>query len=415
MIDRYTKVSLSVIAVASILLLASCSDSDTSTGVTTGRQAANDASTQTVMHQATAGTGEHSDTDPGHSHSPDQQHGEAGNVVTATTVLALAAIPASTCGNLIQEAGEQCDGGPSGNATCNADCTLKTQRGEIIATVLFCGNGIVDSGEQCDDRNDSNEDSCTQYCKIAVCGDGYTQKGNGEQCDDKNKVDTDACNNKCQRQQSTTVVTTTTVSTVDNTGGGTDIVLTDTMNDKTADVVTSSDDSGTLTQRAALSGGSNDTPMVEATPSDKPKEGDAQTDAWSSAVDCVDKSKKEYVACVNLWDANPRCQTWRKDGDWKWGDEGREEAEVGCAQDGWDGMTEACQVSCEVTGCVVGTWRRWVGLDDLKPGDYYYAQYRWEKNVHDCRQVVHENICRKEFYKEYEQCEAEYADAVGKP
>ena len=48
-----------------LLILASCSDSDTSTGVTTGRQGANDSSTQTVMHQATAGTGEHFDTGTG--------------------------------------------------------------------------------------------------------------------------------------------------------------------------------------------------------------------------------------------------------------------------------------------------------------------------------------------------------------
>ena len=140
----FNKAGLLAGALTALLILASCSDSDTSTGVTTGRQAANDSSTQTVMHQATADKGEHSDTDSAHGHSPDQQHAEPNNPTTSS-IVTLLSISTPICGNLTQEQGEQCDGGLSGNATCNTDCTLKTQRGEIIATAA-CGNGIVDPG-----------------------------------------------------------------------------------------------------------------------------------------------------------------------------------------------------------------------------------------------------------------------------
>ena len=77
-----------------LLILASCSDSDTSTGVTTGRQGANDSSTQTVMHQATAGNGEHSDTDSAHGHSPDQQHGD--NQIVSTSLPVTNNTPSTT-------------------------------------------------------------------------------------------------------------------------------------------------------------------------------------------------------------------------------------------------------------------------------------------------------------------------------
>ena len=195
------KAGLLASALIALLIITSCSDSGTSTGIT---PLSRDAAETGAINNATLkkeDNGEHSDTDPGHSHSPDQQHGEAGNVVTTTTVLALAAIPASRCGNFIQEAGEQCDDGPSGSATCTANCELKTGKGGEIVAESFCGDGTKDAGEQCDDGNNNNNDSCTNSCKKAACGDGYTQPSNGEQCDDGNKVDGDSCNNSCQRQE----------------------------------------------------------------------------------------------------------------------------------------------------------------------------------------------------------------------
>ena len=223
-------------ALTALLILASCSDSDTSTGVTTGRQAANDASTEVVMHQGTAGKGEHSNPDTNHGHSPEQQHADPNNPTTSS-VVALLSISNPICGNLTQEQGEQCDGGLGGNATCNTDCTLKTQRGEIIATTA-CGNGIVDPGEQCDDANDSNEDDCTQYCKTPVCGDGYVQGSNGEQCDDKNRIDSDGCNNACQSSTTTVVTTTTVIEQVNDDGGTTRTPTTTTQVASTPEVTT---------------------------------------------------------------------------------------------------------------------------------------------------------------------------------
>ena len=236
-------------ALTTLLILASCSDSDTSTGVTTGKQLANDSSTQVVMHQGTAGEGEHSNPDTNHGHSPEQQHAEPNNPTTSS-VVALLSISNPSCGNLIQEDTEQCDGGLGGNATCNTDCTLKTLHGEVIATAA-CGNGIVDPGEQCDDANDSNEDDCTRFCKTPVCGDGYVQGSNGEQCDDKNRIDTDGCNNQCQRQQSTAVVTTTTVTEQVNDDGGTTRTTT-TPTTPTTPTTTTTTGGGTTTTTSDL-------------------------------------------------------------------------------------------------------------------------------------------------------------------
>lgn len=45
-----------------------------------------------------------------------------------------------------------------------------------------CGNGIQEVGEECDDANGENTDACTNICRNAVCGDGFTRTG-VEQCD----------------------------------------------------------------------------------------------------------------------------------------------------------------------------------------------------------------------------------------
>ena len=67
-------------ALIALLIITSCSDSGTRTGVA---PLSRDAAETGAINNAALkkkDNGEHSDTDPGHSHSPDQQHGEAGNV-----------------------------------------------------------------------------------------------------------------------------------------------------------------------------------------------------------------------------------------------------------------------------------------------------------------------------------------------
>gem|GEM_PF-5827513 len=105
----------------------------------------------------------------------------------------------------------------------------------VEAAALRCGDGIVSDGESCDDANNVNEDSCTNSCQVATCGDGiqrtdlglglpgHEQCDDGEQngddkdcttlcyqarcgdnlvhnqesCDDGNPVETDACRSDC--------------------------------------------------------------------------------------------------------------------------------------------------------------------------------------------------------------------------
>ena len=219
-------------ALIALLIITSCSDSGTST--TGVAPLSRDAAEGGAINNATLkkegdhdhGPQGHESTgvaNPGQGEGLGHQHGEPREIITTTTVLALAAIPASRCGNAIQESGEQCDDGPSGSATCTANCTLKEGKGGEIVAERFCGDGVrvVSLGEQCDDGNNNNNDSCTNSCKKAICGDGYTQSANGEQCDDKNKVDTDSCNNSCQKPDSTTTVTTTEETTTTTEDGNT--------------------------------------------------------------------------------------------------------------------------------------------------------------------------------------------------
>ncbi len=91
----------------------------------------------------------------------------------------------ASCGDGVQDAGEECD---DGNANNNDAC-----QGNCLDPV--CGDGIQDAGEACDDGNAINTDACTNACTIAFCGDGIT--GPGEGCDDGNAVDDDACANDC--------------------------------------------------------------------------------------------------------------------------------------------------------------------------------------------------------------------------
>jgi cysteine-rich repeat protein len=90
------------------------------------------------------------------------------------------------CGNGIVEEGEECDDGNNDN---NDSCTNSCRNAK-------CGDGIKWTNvEECDDGNANNNDSCTNECKNASCGDGYVQSG--EDCDDGNNNNNDSCTNQC--------------------------------------------------------------------------------------------------------------------------------------------------------------------------------------------------------------------------
>jgi cysteine-rich repeat protein len=90
------------------------------------------------------------------------------------------------CGNEVVEEGEECDDGNSDN---NDSCTNSCRNAK-------CGDAIKWTNmEECDDGNTNNNDSCTNDCKNASCGDGYVQSG--EDCDDGNSDNNDSCTNQC--------------------------------------------------------------------------------------------------------------------------------------------------------------------------------------------------------------------------
>jgi fibro-slime domain-containing protein len=81
------------------------------------------------------------------------------------------AIPLPSCGDGVQDPGEQCDNGTANNGVvanghingCDTHCQHS------------CGNGIVDTGEQCDvGVNDGSYGTCNPDCTFAdYCGDGH--------------------------------------------------------------------------------------------------------------------------------------------------------------------------------------------------------------------------------------------------
>ncbi|KKU25360.1 MAG: hypothetical protein UX39_C0032G0002 [Candidatus Magasanikbacteria bacterium GW2011_GWA2_46_17] len=138
-------------------------------------------------------------------------------------------IPGPYCGNGIIESGEQCDGnvtygkglcvmaGQDTVANSAAECTAKggTTYTECLPTTVdgftyqteqvmpcgtatnscafveptpacerigSCGNGVKDGTEECDDNNNNNTDSCTEECKLNICGDEFPYTG-VEDCD----------------------------------------------------------------------------------------------------------------------------------------------------------------------------------------------------------------------------------------
>lgn len=94
------------------------------------------------------------------------------------------------CGDGVVDAGEECDGGES----CDASCHI------IPPPPPYCGDGHMNDGEQCDDGNHVNGDGCSSDCKTEVppqacCGNGRVDAG--EQCDDGNLTNGDGCSASC--------------------------------------------------------------------------------------------------------------------------------------------------------------------------------------------------------------------------
>jgi cysteine-rich repeat protein len=87
---------------------------------------------------------------------------------------------------------EVCGYGETSCSVCAADCL------EVSGATSVCGDGILDTanGEECDDGNTDESDECLNTCRVATCGDGFTQSG-VEECDDGNADPGDDCLNSC--------------------------------------------------------------------------------------------------------------------------------------------------------------------------------------------------------------------------
>ncbi len=89
------------------------------------------------------------------------------------------------CGDRIVQGAEQCDAG--GNTVL---CTSTCQNRPVV-----CGDGYQQATEQCDDGNTTSGDGCSSTC-TTTCGDGIRR--GAEQCDDGDSNDTNACKNNCR-------------------------------------------------------------------------------------------------------------------------------------------------------------------------------------------------------------------------
>jgi len=90
-----------------------------------------------------------------------------------------------TCGNGVDDPGEECDDGNNVDGDgCQSNCLLPA-----------CGDGSVDAGEECDDGGETA--TCDDDCTLPFCGDGNQNEAADEECDDGNNVDGDGCEANC--------------------------------------------------------------------------------------------------------------------------------------------------------------------------------------------------------------------------
>ncbi|MFN0245855.1 MAG: DUF4215 domain-containing protein [Kofleriaceae bacterium] len=69
-----------------------------------------------------------------------------------------------------------------------------------VCLATSCGNGVNDPGEQCDDGNIIDGDRCSALCRIEECGNNVIDQSAGEECDDNNTVGGDGCSAQCRRE-----------------------------------------------------------------------------------------------------------------------------------------------------------------------------------------------------------------------
>lgn len=127
----------------------------------------------------------------------------------------------TSCGNLVQTEGEDCDDGKHcedgtscfGDSYCFGigdelclprEADFVTDFCDSNCTIPQCGNGIVDHIdidtlkiiEPCDDANGVNGDGCDNNCTLTACGNGILTEG--EICDDGNTANDDGCSAACK-------------------------------------------------------------------------------------------------------------------------------------------------------------------------------------------------------------------------
>ncbi|MDY0002432.1 MAG: DUF4215 domain-containing protein, partial [Polyangia bacterium] len=130
-------------------------------------------------------------------------HGPGTLACTATCGFDTSGCSPSTCGNLIIDLGEECDGLNLSGSSCVGlgfdsgilACTDLCQFDTSECLQIGCGNGIIESGEECDDGNQTGADGCNSACHLESgwvcvgqpsvctqsCGNGAIDTG--EECD----------------------------------------------------------------------------------------------------------------------------------------------------------------------------------------------------------------------------------------
>lgn len=142
-----------------------------------------------VCGNAIVETGE--DCDDGNTTTETCTYGESSCTVCDATCSSVAGAT-SYCGDSVIDAanGETCDDGPMNYTANNCNNTCDG------ITPSVCGNLIVEAGEDCDDGDLFFTDACPS-CVNAACGDGYRYSG-VEACDDGNTTDGDGCTSSCE-------------------------------------------------------------------------------------------------------------------------------------------------------------------------------------------------------------------------